>query len=113
MVSIMTSTPPGIAATQSGSRKWRAVLMLAILYGIGITFKFTLIVLHIQLDVISSFDDTLKWAMAGMSAAVSAYITATGLEDYAKYRGPTMMPQQAENIVNAAPQPVAVVESRK
>lgn len=94
-----------------GSRKWRAVLLLAILYGIGIVLKFSLVVIKAPTEAIASFDDTLRWAMAGLSAAVSTFNLAIGLEDYAKNRGPTntTQTQQADAIVNAPTTPVAVV----
>lgn len=100
-IPVRSSVAP--VAESSGSRKWRAVLLLAIMYGMGLAMKFALLVLKVPLTTVASFDDTLKWAMVGMSGAVSTFVLATGLEDYATKRGPTVQPQQAQEINNNPP----------
>jgi hypothetical protein len=65
------------------SRKWKAVLLLAFLYGLLIAFKFFLVLKQIPLAYIQSFDETSKWAMLGMGASVSTYVYAIAKEDAA------------------------------
>lgn len=66
------------------SRKWKAIILLATLYGIAIGLKFILVFKNISIQLLSSFDETVKWAMLGLGGAIGSYIFAVAKEKESK-----------------------------